>query len=108
MNGAMEDIIKRIIDLEHNAQNQISLGETEAEKILKSGLEECRMMEAQILEMAENKIKQIQSKSIRDKEDRIIRIYEDTAIKMRLMEENAEQNQQQWEDEIFNRIIRGE
>jgi hypothetical protein len=66
------------------------------------------MMEAQILEMAENKIKQIQSKSIRDKEDRIIRIYEDTAIKMRLMEENAEQNQQQWEDEIFNRIIRGE
>jgi hypothetical protein len=66
------------------------------------------MMEAQILEMAEIKIKQIQSKSIRDKEDRIIRIYEDTAIKMRLMEENAEQNQQQWEDEIFNRIIRGE
>ncbi|MDI9513804.1 MAG: hypothetical protein QM224_01800 [Bacillota bacterium] len=40
MNGAMEDIIKRIIDLEHNAQNQISLGETEAEKILQSGLEE--------------------------------------------------------------------
>ena len=36
-----------------------------------SGLEECRMMEAQILEMAEIKIKQIQSKSIRDKEDRI-------------------------------------
>lgn len=108
MNGTMEDIIKRIIDLEHNAQNQISLGETEAEKILQSGLEECRMMEAQILEMAENRIKQIQSKSIRDKEDRIIRIYEDTAIKMRLMEENAEQNQQQWEDEIFNRIIRGE
>ncbi|MDI9513805.1 MAG: hypothetical protein QM224_01805 [Bacillota bacterium] len=66
------------------------------------------MMEAQILEMAEIKIKQIQSKSIRDKEDRIIRIYEDTALKMRLMEENAEQNQQQWEDEIFSRIIRGE
>ena len=65
------------------------------------------MMEAQILEMAENKIKQIQSKSIRDKEDRIIRIYEDTAIKMRLMEEKRG-NQHQWEDEIFNRIIRGE
>ena len=65
-------------------------------------------MEARIMEMAENKIKQIQAKGNREKEDRIIRIYEDTALKMRLMEENAEQNRQNWEDEIFDRIIRGE
>ncbi|HOQ74972.1 MAG TPA: hypothetical protein PK369_00210 [Thermoclostridium sp.] len=108
MNGNMKDIVKRIIELEHNAQNQIRLGEDEAEKIRQSGQEECRQMEARIMEMAENKIKQIQAKGNREKEDRIIRIYEDTALKMRLMEENAEQNRQNWEDEIFDRIIRGE
>jgi len=103
----MEDIVKRIIELEHNAQDQIRLGEEEAERIRQSGLEECRGMEANIMEMAENKIKQLQSKGTREKEDRIIRIYEDTALKMRLMEENAEQNRQKWEDEIFDRIVRG-
>lgn len=108
MEGKMEDIVKRIIELEHNAQNQLKLAEAEAEKILQSGREECRQMEAHIMEMADNKIKQLQAKGTKEKEDRIIRIYEDTALNMRLMEENAEQNQQQWEDEIFNRIIRGE
>jgi len=103
----MEDIVKRIIELEHNAQDQIRLGEEEAERIRQSGLEECRGMEANIMEMAENKIKQLQSKGTREKEDRIIRIYEDTALKMRLMEEKAEQNRQKWEDEIFDRIVRG-
>lgn len=108
MEGNMEDIVKRIIELEHSAQSQIGLAEAEAEKIRQSGLEECRIMEERIMEMAENKIKQLQAKGTREKEDRIIRIYEDTALSMRLMEENAEQNQQKWEDEIFNRIIRGE
>lgn len=107
MSNHMEDIVKRIIELEHNAQDQIRLGEEEAERIRQSGLEECRGMEANIMEMAENKIKQLQSKGTREKEDRIIRIYEDTALKMRLMEENAEQNRQKWEDEIFDRIVRG-
>lgn len=108
MNGSMENIVKRIIELEHSARNQIRLGEDEAQGIGQSALEECRKMEASIMEMAENKIQQIQAKGNRDKEDRIIRIYEDTALKMRLMEENAEQNQKKWEDEIFHRIIRGE
>jgi len=108
MDGHMEDIVRRIIELEHNAQDQLSLAEAEAEKILESAREECRMMEAHIMEMAENKIRQLQTKGTREKEDRIIRIYEDTALNMRLMEENAELNQQKWEDEIFNRIIRGE
>lgn len=108
MSGHMEDIVRRIIELEHNAQNQLSLAEIEAEKILESGREECRMMEAHIMEMAEGKIKQLQAKGTKEKEDRIIRIYEDTALNMRLMEENAEMNQKKWEDEIFNRIIRGE
>lgn len=108
MNGNMEEIIQRIIELEHNAQEQLKLAEEEAERIHRAGLEECRQMEAHIMEMAENKIRQLQEKNAREKEDRLIRIYKDTALKMRMMEESAEQNRKYWEDEIFNRIIRGE
>jgi len=108
MEDNMEEIIQRIIELEHNAQNQLKQGDEEAERIHRDGLEECRKMEANIMEMAENKIRQLRTKGTRDKEDRIIKIYEDTAMKMRLMEESAEQNRKNWEDEIFNRIIRGE
>lgn len=108
MNGNMEEIIQRIIELEHNAQEQLKLAEEEAERIHRAGLEECRQMEAHIMEMAENKIRQLREKNAREKEDRLIRIYKDTALKMRMMEESAEQNRKYWEDEIFNRIIRGE
>ena len=104
----MENIIKKVIELEHNAQDLVAQGLVEAESIRDSGVEECKMMEAHIMEMAENKIKKLEKKSERDMEDRVIRIYEDTALKMRLMEENAEMNQKKWEDEIFDRITRGE
>ena len=104
----MENIIKKVIELEHSAQDLVAQGVVEAEKIKDSGVEECRIMEANIMEMAENKIKKLVKKSEKDMEDRVIRIYEDTALKMRLMEENAEQNQKEWEDAIFVRITRGE
>lgn len=104
----MENIIKKIIELEHNAQDLVEEGSAEAERIRQSGVEECRTMEIHIMEMAESKIKKLEKKSEKDTEDRVIRIYEDTALKMRLMEENAEQNGKKWEDEIFYRITRGE
>lgn len=103
----MEKIIMKIIDLEHEAQNLVAEGLSVTQKIKESTLEECNQMETHILEMAENKMKQLHKKSAKETEDRIIRIYEDTALKMRLMEENAEENQKKWEEEIFNRVIRG-
>jgi hypothetical protein len=104
----MENIVKKIIELEHNAQSLVSEGHAEADRIREAGEQECSRMEAGIMEMAEKKIKQLENKNRRETDDRVIRIYEDTAMKMRFMEETAEMNRRIWEKEIFDRIIRSE
>lgn len=101
----MEDIVKKIIEIEHEAQNIVSEGLAQKEQIERDTQEELRIMEANINEMAEHKIEQLKNKSRKEADDKIIRIYESTAMKMRLMEENAEENQAMWEEQIFNRII---
>ncbi len=63
-----------------------------------------REIAGRIREMCDTKIAQLKGRSQYEADDRIIRIYEDTAMKMRLMEELAEQEQAGWEDEIFGRI----
>jgi hypothetical protein len=102
----MENTIRRVIEIEHDAQSVVAEGQKERERIREAALAECKLMEANIMEMAENKIAKLESGNIREAEDRIIRICEDTALKMRMMEEVAEENQKQWEDEIFNSIVR--
>lgn len=101
----MENIIRRIIELEHQAQKMVDEAREEEQRILRAGQTEDQTAAGRIRERADNKINQLKGKSQYDSDDRVIRIYEDTAMKMRLMEENAEENQAGWEDEIFNRII---
>ena len=55
--------------------------------------------------MSDTKVGQLKSRTKYESDDRIIRICQDTAMKMRMMEEHAEQDQTRWEEEIFNRII---
>jgi hypothetical protein len=101
----MEEAIRRIIEIEHEAQNLVSEGLSQKEKIALDTQLELRVMETNILEMAEHKIEQLKSKNRKDADDKIIRIYENTALKMRLMEELFEEKQEQWENEIFNRVV---
>ena len=101
----VENVIKRIIELEQSAQQVVAEGIGEQDGILAEGRDECSSLKANIEEMAEHKIEQLRLKSRREADDRVMRIYEDTALRMRLMEEAAEENQGIWEKEIINRII---
>lgn len=101
----MEEAIRRIIEIEHEAQNLVSEGLAEKEKIALDTLQELKAMETNIHEMSEHKIEQLKSKNRKYADDKIIRIYEHTALKMRLMEELFEEKQELWENEIFNRIV---
>ncbi len=101
----MEDVVKKIIEIEHEAQSLVAEGVAEREKLQMDTRDEMRAMETNIVEMSVHKIDQLRSKSRKEADDKIIRIYEDTALKMRLMEENAEENQGLWENQIFDRIL---
>jgi vacuolar-type H+-ATPase subunit H len=102
--GDMEAIIGRIIGLEEQATRIVAEARQEEQEILAEGEAEVREIAGRIREMCDTKIAQLKGRSQYEADDRIIRIYEDTAMKMRLMEELAEQEQAGWEDEIFGRI----
>lgn len=100
----MEAIIGRIIGLEEQASRIVAEAREEEAQILAQGEEEIKGIAERIREMCDTKVAQLKGRSQYEADDRIIRIYEDTAMKMRMMEELAEQDQAGWEDEIFNRV----
>ncbi len=101
----MEAVIQRIIELEEQARQIVASGQEEERRILEKGEAEIREMAAHIRDMSETKIGQLKGRTQYESDDRIIRIYQDTAMKMRLMEEQAEQDQAGWEEEVFTRIV---
>jgi F0F1-type ATP synthase membrane subunit b/b' len=100
----MEAIIGRIIGLEEQAARIVAEAREEESQILQQGEEEVKAISERIREMCDTKIAQLKGRTQYESDDRIIRIYEDTAMRMRLMEELAEQNQAGWEEDIFNRV----
>jgi hypothetical protein len=101
----MEDVIQRIISLEETAREIIAGALEEERAILAEGEAEVLAMAAHIQEMSDAKVGQLKGRTKYESDDRIIRICQDTAMKMRMMEEHAEQDQACWEEEMFNRII---
>ena len=101
----MEEVVKKIIEIEHKAQDMVSEGLAEKDTIQRNTLEELRIMESNILEMAEHKVEQLKLKSRKEADDKIVKIKEKTSTKLHLMEGNAVKNQKEWEDQIFSRII---
>ncbi len=101
----MEAVIQRIISLEEQAKAIVAEAREEEKLILAKGSEEVRAIAGRVQEMADTKIGQLKGRTQYESDDRIIRIYQDTAMKMRLMEEEAELEQTRWEQEIFDRIV---
>lgn len=101
----MEEVIQRIIDLEEKAREIIAGAMEEERLIVAKGEAEVMAMAMHIQEMSDTKVGQLKDRTQYESDDRIIRICQDTAMKMRMMEEQAEQDQACWEKEVFNRIV---
>lgn len=101
----MESVIKRIIDIEHEAQYLVSHGYAIAERIRLDTSEKLKSMEENITEMANHKIAQLKEASRQETEDKLKKIKEDTENKIRILEEYVEKNRDSWENQIFARII---
>ena len=101
----MESVIQRIISLEEKAKEIIAEAMEEERLIMAKGEAEVGAMAAHIQEMSDAKVGQLKGRTQYESDDRIIRIYQDTAMRMRMMEEQAEVDQARWEEEIFSRIV---
>lgn len=101
----MEKEIKRVIEIEDEAQSLVVQGRTQAKKIRISTLEEIKIMETKIEKMAELKISQLKEENHKDAAQRISEIREKTVIRMQKLEETINKNRGLWEKQIYDRIL---
>ena len=101
----MEEVIRKIIEIEHEAQNLVAQGYAQREKIRLSTHEELKSMEKNIQDMADQKIIQLKQASRRETDEKLRKIKENTENKIRILEEYVEKNRDSWENQIFSRII---
>lgn len=101
----MEEAIKKIIEIEHEAQDLVVEGYAQIEKIQLGTLEELKNMECNIIEMSNYKIEQLRQKSRSDADKKLKIISENTDRRIHTLEVYVENNRETWENQIFNRIL---
>ncbi|MGI6084550.1 MAG: hypothetical protein ACOYIF_03800 [Acetivibrionales bacterium] len=101
----MEEAIKRIIEIEHEAQNLVNQGRVQSDSIRMNTLEAQKNMEADIIEMSKSKIEQIRTKSRMETDEKIRKIKESTERKINILEDYVGNNREIWEKQIFTRIL---
>lgn len=102
----MEEAIKKIIEIEHEAQSLVAEGYAQIEKIQSHTLEELKNMESNIIEMSDYKIEELRQKSRSEADEKLKKINESTQRKIHALEVYVENNRETWENQILNRILR--
>ncbi len=102
----MEDAIRKIIEIEYEAQKLVSQGYERVEKIQISTLEQLKDMEDNIMEMANHKIDQLREKNRIEAVEKIQKINEGIENRIHIIEEYVAKNRETWESQIFDRILR--
>lgn len=102
----MEEYIKKIIEIEHEAQKLVSQGYEQTEKIRSDTLNELKNMEDNIMEMSIHKIDQLRERNRLEANEKIQNIKESTENRIRILEDYVEKNREMWENLIFDRILR--
>lgn len=101
----MENAIKKLIEIENEAQKLVEEGYSQSERIRQETLKEFKNMECNINEMANYKIDQLSRKSRLDADEKIKKINESTQKRIRVLEDYVENNRETWGNQIFSRIL---
>lgn len=104
----MESLISKIINIEDRAQKIISTTEEEKEQIYKDIDEQILELETKIQKMVEIKKGQLIQKAHDEADEKIIKLKETTKNKLEAMNNQAAKNMKDWEDSIYNSVIRDE
>ena len=101
----MEEVIKKIIEIEHEAQNILEGGYRQVEKIRMNTLNKLKELENNITEMTNHKIEELRQRIRSEADEKIQNIKETTEKRIQAMEVYVKNNRETWENQIFNRIL---
>ena len=101
----MEDVIKRIIDIEEKAQALMNHTLQEKEALIKSYEEKTKAMEKRILEEAEMKIEQIRKKELSDSAAERKAIEDQCDLKLKAIEEKIRKHKEAWIADLVSQVL---
>jgi hypothetical protein len=101
----MEDVIKRIIDIEEKAQALMNHTLQEKEALIKGYEEKTVAMEKRIHEEAVTKIEQIRKKELSDSAAERKAIEAQCDMKMMAIEEKIKKHKEVWVTDLVNQVL---
>ncbi|VDN46777.1 conserved protein of unknown function [Petrocella atlantisensis] len=101
----MEEVIKRIIDIEEKAQALMDHTLEEKETLIKSYEEKMQAMEKRIIEEAETKIEQIRKKELSDSVAERKAVESQCDLKMKTIEEKIRKHKEVWVTDLVNQVL---
>ncbi|MDR2940739.1 MAG: hypothetical protein LBV08_10555 [Clostridiales bacterium] len=101
------DIIEKLVKLDEGLRHITADAIKERENSAKASHEQCAGIEKKLKEEFESKLKEGQVIIEAEKENKLLKINNEKAEKIKLLEDNFKNNCQVWEDEIYNSIIGG-
>ena len=101
----MEDVIRRIIDIEEKAQALMKHTMQEKEALIKSYEEKTVALEKRILEEADTKIEQIRKKELSDSTNERKEAEKQCDMKIMAIEEKIKKNKEAWISDLVNQVL---
>ncbi|UZQ85372.1 hypothetical protein ODU73_002505 [Thermoclostridium stercorarium] len=102
----MNEIFRRIIEIDNRAKELFSEDAKERERLRQDTVREIESMRNQIRQMADEKIEQLVSQNRKDVDEKVKDINSAVAEKLTAMEEKYIQNADEWVERIFLSVVR--
>lgn len=102
----MEDLVSKIIEIEHDAQEYLKSAQKETEQIESSVEEKTKKLEQDITDRARARCEKIKQEKDLEADNRIKKIMDKTDSQLKELEHKFEANKQEWINTVFESIIK--
>lgn len=101
----LEEVIKKIIDIEHKAQSLVSDTKNEKEEKIKAMKNKILDMEKELLIKTDKKVKQLEKREIQEAREYAEKKNIETEKKLKDIEQFARDNIESWIQDIYFKVI---
>lgn len=101
----MEELIKRIIDIEHNAQEYLAEAAKETEEIEKSVAVKTKQLENDYDKKVQQHCEQVKEHKDSEADEKIREVTDNTDNIINSLENRLNENLEAWTEKVFNNIV---
>lgn len=101
----MDDIITQILDIDKKARDKLARAYEEKKQIIIDAEEEREKIKTELLERADHRLELVEAEEKKNADERLCELEKQTKEKIESLDKSFKDNREQWEKDIFNKII---